>query len=150
MPYPYPKYQISRAEIFRLRRAGHSISDIAERAGLGRETVAGLCRKEGVHPPEPLRTKRRLRHPLAPTHEELARLYWEEGMSQEDIANHIGVDRSRISYWMNHYGIMRRTRSVQIKAGIEKHARPNPVGFTSETARAASLARWAKQRSKNP
>lgn len=48
--------------------------------------------------------------PDAPWKDEdrLRELYWEGGLSQTGLANHFGVSKRTIHYWMNKHGIERR------------------------------------------
>lgn len=49
--------------------------------------------------------------------DELERLYWEEGMSQSEIADKLNCGQSTINRWMDRFGITKREHSEAVSNG---------------------------------
>jgi transcriptional regulator with XRE-family HTH domain len=135
--------KISRAEMERMRRAGFRIREIAERAGVSRQTMGAYLR--GINPDpgcEPLHEPRLRKEVPDNIAEILERLYWLENKSQQDIASELGETRSTIARWFKHFGITQRSRSEAIKLAYKQDPlrKPTPPVPTHDQAVAAAQA----------
>lgn len=85
---------------------------------------------------------------------ELRKLYYDKKLSTADIANKFNVDKSVIFYWMDKYGICRRSRSEAQKVFYQKH--PSIKAKTIRRLKKISLKRrghtpwWRKRGLPNP
>lgn len=110
-----------------MRKAGFAISDIAQKAGMRPETVASRFRTWGVQPEFPVVPKPRISESI---YEVIRRLYWDEGLTIEEIAEIRGCHATTIRHHMVQGGIPRRNNSEGQKIAWQKGRQPpGPRGF---------------------
>jgi len=66
--------------------------------------------------------------------DELRKLYWDEGMTQKEIGDEIGVSQSQVHKYMRNYGVKVRDRSwsdkeEEILRKIYPHLTPEEVAY---------------------
>lgn len=72
--------------------------------------------------------------------DDLRRLYWDDGKTQAEIADHFGQNPGTIHYWMEKHDIQRRDRQEEVNNSRRKGDRIDldgkgmNVGDTDETA----------------
>lgn len=138
------------AEQIRLREAGFTVQQVADKAGVSLATMSRRLSMWGVRPLEPVVHMRRSRPRKLDGHEEEVRsMHWDECLSTRQIAERLGVSSSAVSAFM-------RAREIEIRPQAEaislRHRVAPPVvarhsgQFTSETARMAINGYWTRRR----
>jgi hypothetical protein len=127
------------AESMAMRRAGFTIREIAERAGVGYATMQSRLYRWGIKAEfNPVRM--RLTGSLA---EEMHTLYWERGLSISDLADYYRISPGRVADRMRRLGIGRRERADAIRLAMAKgkgNRLPLPAGCDPVQAGIASGA----------
>lgn len=94
----------SERELRALYENGESTDEIGKRYNVTSTTAGKWLEKHGIK-----RRQMRNQAGWAPDHALLKRLYWDEWMSYEQIAERLGVDLTAVPYWFKKFGIKRRT-----------------------------------------
>ena len=115
------KSKIPISEQIAMRRAGFTITAIAQRAGIHESTLRSRFKQWGIVPEGPVMYSSRTL--TAEYAELLDRMYWLEGMSTADIGKALGKSPTRILNQMRDLGIPRRERSEAVKLAIKTDPR---------------------------
>lgn len=109
--------RISTDEMVEMRQLGMRIDDIAKAAELPYATVATRLRRRDVRPEAPVLVKDYANGPSHADYELIRRLYWDDEMSEGEIAEHLGISPATVHERMVHGFIPRRTRTQAISLG---------------------------------
>lgn len=142
--------KITVAEQIRLREAGFTVQQVADKTGVGLATMSRRLKMWDVRPLEPVVYMRRPKpRKLDGLEEDVRVMHWDEGLSTRQIAERLGVSRAAVNTFMHARGIEVRPQSEAI---VLRHQIAPPVivrhsgQFTSETARKAVNDYWMKRR----
>jgi len=114
-------------ERLRLYEEGLSDSEIAREIGVAKTTISGWRWRRKLPPNGGERGRQKIHIPKG----DLERMYWEEGMTQTEIGEELGVSEYVVSDRMREYGIPsrypgRRTKEHQHRAEVAKSKLPVP------------------------
>ena len=124
MPYPnWPELPAREREMLALYTEGYTYDQISARRYYSPSNVHKLIdhllteEVRRLHRQNYRGTHRPVNSPLAGQHQEICRLYTEEGLTVQELANQYGVSHQAISYWL------KPARTTELKAQRQRLSR---------------------------
>lgn len=101
---------ISIGEMTRMREAGFTYKEIGRKGGVHWTTIRSRCQRLGIKPKVKVIHSRNRKATFEPEYWLIDTMYWECGLSTNEIAFELDVSKNTLQTWMGRHNFPRRSR----------------------------------------